>query len=186
MIGWLDEHPVDEWIEVIDPEGDTLGWLPRNEATRQRLPLHLIEVPERYLDDPWVIYHVQLCEERELFKRTDLNDVQQILLSSALIRRRRHAAQEAERTFEERFFASNPEGYKAFKDQQEAQEEANEGIADVEQRVPANIEEFLATIAEFSEAEDEGRDKDREAESQGWLASTLSPDELGEMSSEDN
>jgi hypothetical protein len=181
---WLDIDALDEWVEVIDPSGDPLGFLRRAEASKLNLDTQIIETPERYLSDPYILYNAQLAYERGIISRgQDLNDVQIILLGSHIIKQREADKFERERNFNERFFTANPEGYQAYKEHKERQEAAEGDVADVEQRVPRSIEEFLATLSAFSEDEGETQDKGQE-KVEGWLASFLDDSDLDQMSEE--
>ena len=181
---WIDTEDQDEWVEVIGPSGDSLGFLLKTEASKLDLIAQVVETPDRYLSDPYVLYHAQLAYERGMITRgQDLNDVQIVLLASHIIKRRDLEKNERERIFEERFFTANPEGYQAYKENKERKEEAEGDLAGVEQRVPRSIEEFLAQMEGFSEGEAPDSDKVRE-KAEGWLASFLDSEELDQMSEE--
>ena len=179
--GWLDEEDSGDLVEAIGPDGEFLGWITKREAFRQNRVPQIIETPRRYLDDPYIWYHAQLIDERDLYRDgRDLNDIQLVLLSSALINRRKDVAKEKDRTFEEDMFVNNPELYKAYMEEKKRIKEASGGV-EVEQRVPGSVEEFLATLAAFSEGEASDSDKERER-ADGWLASFLSDEDLDQMS----
>lgn len=180
MEGWLDEEQPDSFVEVIGPEGETWGWMSRSDMHRLNYISQTIEEPERYLKDPYIRYHAQLINERLLFKDgRDLNDVQMVLLSSELVKRREIDAKIEDRRFEESMFINNAELYRAYMDKKKQQAQ-NEGGVQVEQRVPASVEEFLAALGAFSEGEDETSDKGQE-KAEGWLTSLLSDSDLDEM-----
>ena len=178
--GWLDGEQPDEFVEVIDGVGKSLGWILRREAKLLRLIPQVIETPPRYLDDHYVWYHAQLINERELFKDgRDLNDVQLVLLSSIIINRRKAEFKERDRAFEENMFINNSELYKVYMDKKIEKDELSGGV-EVEQRIPSSVEEFLATLASFSEGEASDSDKGRK-KAEGWLDSFLSDEDLSEM-----
>lgn len=180
MDGWLDEEQDSPFIEVVDGEGEGVGWLLRREANLLHLLPQIIETPPRYLEDPYVAYHVQLIDERGLFKDgRDLNDVQMVLLSSALINRRKAIAKKEESAFEEAMLINNPTLYQTYMDKKQERKEV-EGDGEIEQRVPGSVEEFLATVAAFSEGDLPDSNKEQE-KAEGWLAGFLSNDELSEM-----
>jgi hypothetical protein len=176
--GWLDGEQSNGFVEAITSDGETLGWLERKQANRLGLIPQVIETPKRYLDDPYVWYHAQLAEERGLFQKKDLNDVQLVLLSSAMIKRRKEEVSLRDRDLEESMFVNNPELYQAYMDKKKQTEESEGGVS-VEQRVPGSVEEFLATLAAFGA--EEGSDSDKEQDAEGWLASFLSDDDLDQM-----
>ena len=178
--GWLDQDQPEAFVEVINSEGETLGWLEHRQATILGMIPQVIESPPRYLEDPYIDYHSQLIEERKLFEgQQDLNDIQLVLVGAALIKRRKAEVKERDRIFEENLLIGNPEMYKAYMDKKSEAQEL-EGGADVEQRVPGSVEEFLATLAAFSEGEDSDSDKEQE-NAEGWLASFLSDSDLDQM-----
>jgi hypothetical protein len=178
--GWLDGEQASEFVEVIDGEGQFLGWISRKDAGEINLIPQIIETPDRYLKDPYVTHHATLIEERQLFKDgRDLNDVQLVLLSSAIINRRKRESERRDVEFEQSMAIGNPDMYRAYIDKKKQTEEADGGVS-VEQRVPGSVEEFLATLAAFGA--EEGSDSDKEQENaEGWLASFLSDDDLNQM-----
>lgn len=178
--GWLDSEQPEALVEVIDPDGATLGWMTRKDAHLLDEIPQVIETPPRYLDDPYVWYHVQLIDERDLYRGgLDLNDIQLTLLSAALIKRRRKVAADRDEDFEQEMFVNNPSLFKAYIDKKKAEREAESGPS-VQQRVPGSVEEFLATIAAFSEGDDPDSGKGQER-AEGWLASFLSDEDLDQM-----
>lgn len=183
---WLDDPP-GEWLEVIDEHGDPLGFLRRSEASRMKMPIQVIETPDRYLTDPYVLYHAQLAYERGMLNRgRDLNDIQVILLASHIIKKREFEKAERERVFEERFFAANPEGYKDYIEKKKQKDENEGDIANIEQRIPRSIEEFLADVQAFgSEDEASTQDKGQSEATEGWLSSILDDSELEQMSDDE-
>lgn len=181
MEGWLDSDQPEPFVEAIDPDGEPLGWMSRRDANLLRYTPQIIETPQRYLDDLYVRYHAQLIGERHLYDGKDLNDVQLALLASNLKKRREHEANLREIGFEENLLVNNPEGYKAYMDKKKQINEAEGGGPEVEQRVPGSIEEFLATLAAFSEGDDADSGKEQEDRAEGWLSSILSSDDLDQM-----
>jgi hypothetical protein len=182
--GWLDDEDRDDWIEVVGEEGTTLGHISRNDASKLNMITQVIENPERYLTDPWILYHAKLAHERGLFTHgADLNDVQLIMMASSFIKRQEMEAMERERVFEERFFVSNPDGYKAYQEHKAQKEEQDADSVDIEQRTPRSVEEFLATLDAFSEGEPETRDKGQD-KAEGWLSQFLDDSELDQMKDE--
>lgn len=181
MEGWLEQSDLgDTWIEVIDADGITLGWIERSRTVKLSLRTQIIETPERYLKDPWVRYHAQFAYERGLFTRgQDLNDVQIALLGGQMIKTREVEERMRVRRFEEEMLINNAAMFRAYRDKKEQKEEIDAATAGVEERVPGSIEEFLATVAAFSEEEPAGSGKGQEAE--GWLQSLLSEQDLDEM-----
>lgn len=179
--GWLDEATVTDLVEAIDWNGNTLGWMTRSDAKRLHMSTQVIETPKRWLEDIYVRHVANMCAERRLFDGKDLNDVQVLLVASNLMKRREFEARLRDKQFEEMLFANNPELYASYMEKRKEEKEAEDfdGVA-VEQRPPTSVEEFLATLAAFSEGEDSDSDKGQQ-DGLGWLASVLSEDDLDQM-----
>jgi hypothetical protein len=182
MEGWLEQADLkDTWIEVIDQQGTRLGWIERSRIGMLGLQTQLIETPKRYLTDSYVRYHAQLAYERGLLSRgQDLNDVQIALLGGQIIKQNERDEKLRIRKFEEDMLINNGELFKAYQEKKERQAETDAATLGVEERVPASIEEFLATLAAFSEDEPAGSGKKQEG-ADGWLHSILSDEDLSEM-----
>lgn len=181
--GWLEQADLlDDWIEVINPDGDTLGWIERRRTIDIGLHTQVIETPERYLRDPYVRYHAKLAYERGLFTGgQDLNDIQIVLLGSQITKNREAEEKLRTRRFEEDMLINNPDLFRTYYEKKTKKDEMDEVTAGVEERVPTSVEEFLAAIAAFSEDEGAGSSKEQEG-AEGWLTSLLSDDDLDQMS----
>lgn len=179
-MAWLDENDLDGWVEAIDDDGETLGWMRIIDAHSHDIPIINIETPKRFLMDPYVLYHAKMAYERGLLNRgRDLNDVQTVLLASCINKRQEREAKLREQAFEENLLINNPDGYKAYMQRKREMEamEVEDGVV-IEEQVPQNIEEFLSTLSAFSEAEDLDSDKEQTI---GWLSSFLDDEDLEEL-----
>ena len=183
MEGWLEQSDLhDTWVEVIDGGGTTLGWIERRRADMLGLRTQLIEVPDRYLSDPYVRYHAQLAFERGLLTRgRDLNDVQIALLGSQIIKRNEVDEKLRVRRFEEDMLVNNPDLFKAYRDKKEREHEVN-ATGGVQEKVPSSVEEFLAALAAFDADEGVDSGKEQESRAEGWLSGLLSEEDLDQMS----
>lgn len=184
MSSWLEDGDSgSEWLQVMDWDGSMVGWLRRRDAHMLRMPIHLIETPDRYLKDVMVKYHSDLAYERGIFsKGQDLNDVQIVLLASHLIRKREAEAKMKVATFEADLFISDKGRYDDWMERKKQADELTDEMVQVEQRVPTDIEQFLADIASFSEEDPANDGKEQRVE--GWLSSLLSDEDLQGMSDE--
>lgn len=183
--GWLaDGDSGSDWLEVIDWEGDVLGYSRRRDAVRMDLPVITIETPQRYLEDPYVRVHAVMAKERGVLSQgNDLNDVQLVLIQSNVLKQREIDEKLRERSFEENMYASNPTLWKSYMDNKNKTAEIEAGMAVIEERVPRSIDEFLADLAAFSEEEVPTGIKERERV-EGWLAALLTDDDLEDMQDE--
>lgn len=185
-MSWLEDSNPGEFLEALDDQGELVGYIRRREAEDLGLRFRTIEIPHRYLDDPFVRYHVQMAYERGLLTRgQDLNIIQVILLTSHLVKRAEQDEKLRVRQFEESMLATVPEWVREYFARKQKQVEEEEFIdsADVEERVPQSIEEFLQHIKAFSADDEEGSSKEQE-DNLGWLSSLLSDAELDEMPDE--
>lgn len=177
--GWLTVDDLDDWTEVIDHDGETLGWTRRKDLNRLGIRTKVIETPKRFMLDPYILYHSKLAFERGLFKNSnDLNDVQVVLLSSNIVKSREIDETLRKRSFEEAMLVNNPEMFKAYQKQKE--EERLTAVEDVSESVPTNMEELIAMLSNFDG--NEGSESNQGDE--GWLASYLSDDDLDSMGDE--
>lgn len=174
--GWLTEDDLDDWTEVINHDGETLGWMRRRDLSRLNIRTKTIETPRRFMLDPYVLYHSKLAYERGIFgKADDLNDVQVVLLASNIVKNKETEEVLRKRVFEESMLINNPEMFKVYQKQKE--EEQMLGTEMVEEQVPTNMEELVAMLSAFDG--NEGSDSSQDTE--GWLASYLSGDEIDAM-----
>lgn len=167
-------------IEVVDEDFETIGWLPRYQLGFLRLPIRIIENTEKYLDDPYILYHARLLYETGKLRGDDLNEVQQALLATNLANKARTDEKLRVRAFEEMLFASNPELFKIYMDQKAALEQVDLD-EQIEERIPESVEEFMNLLRQMA---DEQQEPDGEAQrAQGWLADLLG-DDLSQMAEE--
>lgn len=175
--GWLTEADLDDWIEVINHDGETLGWARNKDLKRLNLRTRIIETPKRFMYDPYVLYHSKLAYERGLFGNAkDLNDIQVVLLASNIVKIKEAEELLRKREFEENMLINNPDMFKAYQKQREEEEMLN--TEKVEEQVPTNMEELIAMLSDSNEGSESRQD------TEGWLASYLSDDDLDEMGDE--
>lgn len=172
--GWLKDSDLDDWTEVINFDGESIGWARRKDLNRLSIRTKTVEIPKRFMIDPYVTYHSKLAYERGLFQG-DMNDVQVILLAGNIAKARETEEILRKRLFEESMLINNPDMFKAYQKQKE--EEKMLQAEDVQEQVPSNMEELIAMLSDF----DSNDDNDSLQGSEGWLDSYLSDEELDSM-----
>ena len=178
---WLDEDASGDWLEAAGPNGEVLGYIQRREAHLLGLPVRRVEVPKRYLEDPYVRNHAVLAHARGIFTSgEDLNDVQVVLLAGEITKHREVEEALRVRLFEESMLISNPTLFTEYKEKKDREAGVQVGLGLVEERGPESIEEFWAHLSAFSEEDEPGSSKDRE-KAEGWLSGLLNSDDLDQM-----
>lgn len=173
--GWLRESDLDDWTEVINSDGETLGWIRKRDLNRLNIRTKVIETPKRFMIDPYVLYHSKLAYERGAFENDDLSEVQVVLLASNIVKNREIEETLRKRAFEESMLVNNPDMFKAYQKQKE--EEKMLQAEDVQEQVPTSMEELVAMLSEF-----DGKSGAESGQGEeGWLSSYLSDDELDSM-----
>lgn len=172
--GWLSDSDLDDWTEVLNPDGETLGWTRKRDLNRLNIRIKTIESPKRFMFDPYVTYHSKIAFERGIFKE-DLNDVQIVLLAGNIVKNRDTEETLRKRSFEESMLINNPEMFKVYQKQKE--EEAMLSAEEVEERIPTNMEDLIAMLSDF-----DGNESGESIQgSEGWLDSYLSDEDLETM-----
>jgi len=177
-MAWLKSEDLNDWVEIINYDGEFLGWLPNRDCSHLNIPLNIIETPNFYREHPAIVHHSKMAYESGVLKARDdsgLSEIQTILLASIILNRYQEDEDLRQREFEENLFVNNQEVYSVYKEQKELQAAA--GMNDIEERTPQNFEEFLSILGAF-EAEAEEADENLGS---GWLDSVLSDEELDLM-----
>ena len=179
-MAWLEENDLENWVEVVNYDGDFLGWLKASDARHLRIPIQFVESPPLFKEHPFVINHAIVAEQMGMLKARDesgVSEIQRVLLASNFIRQHEREERYRVRAFEESLFVSDQDRYKAYQEVKENKDPMDVDGVMVEERVPQNIEEFLAALGAFTEEVDEvNSDGDS-----GWLDSILSDNELDSM-----
>jgi len=181
-MAWLDENDLEDWVEVVNYDGDFLGWIKAQDARHLKIPINLVKSPPLYKEHPFVINHAILAGEMGLLKAQDdsgVSEVQKALIASNYMRKREREEDLRVKQFEENLFVNDQERFRAYKEIKEEKEvTAMDGVM-VEERVPQNIEEFLAALGAFTDEVDSVDNSSDEGS--GWLDAFLSDDELDLM-----
>lgn len=171
---WLNEADLNDWVEVIDYEGETIGWARNRDLKRLNVRTRTIQTPKRFMLDPYVLYHSKLAYERGIFSKSeDLSEVQVVLLASNIVKTRETEETLRKRALEENMLINNPEMFKVYQKQQE--EERLIKTETVQEKVPTNMEELIAMLSDGNEGDESSEEID------GWLASYLSDEDLETM-----
>jgi len=174
----VEELP-DKMIPFVDDDGGILGYLPERDCKKQNIPIFTIENEKRFLDDSYVLNTAFVAYERGLLNQgQDINEIQEVLLKSVIINKRKKDEDLQERTFTENMFVNNQALYKSymeFKKQKEDSKEFEEyGDEEfIEQRVPGSMQELMDILKEFNEeGEEEEPEEDHEEE---WASMGVLP-----------
>lgn len=147
-------NPDDPWVEVVNDQGDRVGFITSKDAYLAELDVYEVQNVKRYLDDPYVRYHATVADERGLLKG-DLNDVQNIVALSNLIKQREIEEKLRERAFLEMMAVNNGDMYKAYMEQKEREAEEEEFEGDVEWKTPESVGDFFELLKSFNEGEED-------------------------------
>lgn len=179
-MAWLKTEDIyEKWLEAVDNEGETLGYIKPSEARRLGIRIITIEKPQKYIKDSYVTYHEEiLMRSGVLTSGRDLNEVQTVLLLGYLINEKKTEADSSQVEFEQMLFANNPELYKNYKEQIEQRKLAED--PDYQQLRPQNLQELLSMFDVFDEEYAETHDKD-ENKTVGWLDDLLDQEEISQI-----
>ena len=137
-------------IDVIDENGDIIGYIPYGQALKENFPILIIEDPPRWKEDPYVLWHSDMAYERGLLSHgQDLNEIQKILLASYMVRSRERENTLRETQFMESLFVADPERYQQWlkaKQQREAQEAISENTVWMAPQSPQELLEVLKQL----------------------------------------
>lgn len=178
-MAWIKTEDVyQNWLEVVNNDGETLGYIRHTDARRANIRTITIEKPQKFVKDPYVGYHIEILMRSGLLTSgRDLNEVQTVLLLGYIINEKKESTELRKIDFEQLLFVNNPEMYKNYKEQEEQRRLAEN--PEYQQLRPQSLQELLAMFETFDEAASSTQDK--QGQPIGWLDDLLDDEEASQL-----
>lgn len=180
-MAWITTEDVyEKWIEAVDDNGETLGFIRPSEARRLDIRILTIEKPQKFYKDSYVNYHAEiLIRSGVITSGRDLNEVQTVLLMGYLINEKKNEADTRQADFEQLLFSNNPEMYKSYKEQEEQRKLVEN--PEYQQVRPKSLNELLAMFETFDSESNEVLSDSDEKKKSGWLDDMLNDTEINQI-----
>lgn len=180
-MAWLRTEDVyEQYIEAVDNNGETLGYIFPSEARKLGIKTINIEKPQKFIKDSYVTYHTELLiKSGVLTSGRDLNEVQTVLLLGSIINEKKEQVDQNKINFEQLLFANSPEMYKSYKEHEEQRRLAEN--PEYEQVRPKSLQELLSMFDAFNDDTESIQDRESSNISSGWLDDLLDEDEISQI-----